>query len=402
MKVNKYRNAALSAFFIACPLVSYADGWPSWQPETAAVPFVFSTESMGLTVGGAGVIKGVGQPQAAVLGAGVVSDKGSWIGYLGASNFQLGRRFLFGLEGYDSEFVGFEYYLGDAAKNDGVQSEAIIASSRESLYRFSARYVLPLGAGTYQGAKAAYWPTRTITGSNPVDSGVTSIEVQPFYQSRNLEENQPAGEATKSVGAKLTLDWDNRDHPRNPTSGSQSQFTLTRGLAEQEQDAWWTWEAEQSAFFDLGNLGNVFDKQVIAVNVYTGDTPSWEDDPYYQPPAFAGLKLGGLYRLRSFQSGRFHDRSALSYTAEYRVMPDWQPLGELPVFNLYDVPWWQWVAFMDVGRVASEYNLRELHQNMKWSAGVAMRFQVEGVVVRSEMAWGSEDSLFRVMINQPF
>lgn len=39
---------------------------------------------------------------------------------------------------------------------------------------------------------------------------------------------------------------------------------------------------------------------------------------------------------------------------------------------------------------------------MKWSAGGAVRFQVEGIVVRTEISWGSEDNLFRVMVNQPF
>ncbi len=145
---------------------------------------------------------------------------------------------------------------------------------------------------------------------------------------------------------------------------------------------------------------------MFAFNVYTADTPSWNNTDaehgYHRPPEYAGVKLGGLYRLRSYQTGRFVGRSAISYSAEYRVMPEWQPLGDWPVFNWYDVPWWQWVAFADVGRVADSYNVSELHSSMKWSAGGAVRFQVEGVVVRTEMAWGNEESIFRVMVNQPF
>lgn len=83
-------------------------------------------------------------------------------------------------------------------------------------------------------------------------------------------------------------------------------------------------------------------------------------------------------------------------------MPQWQPLGEWPIFKYYNVPWWQWVAFVDVGRVADDYNLKTLHTDMKWSAGGALRFQVEGVIVRAEMAWGAEQSSFIVMVNQPF
>lgn len=160
-----------------------------------------------------------------------------------------------------------------------------------------------------------------------------------------------------------------------------------------------------SQYWDIGPLNDFFNKQVLAFSVYTADTPTWNNcsnNQCQRPPEYESVKLGGLFRLRSFTAGRFHGRSAISYTAEYRVMPEWQPLGSWPVFSLYNVPWWQWVAFTDVGRVADEYNLKTLHEDMKWSAGGAIRFQVEGVVVRTEVAWGSEDSIFRVMVNQPF
>ena len=63
--------------------------WPEYEPDTNVVPFAFSTDSMGVSVGVAGLIKGAGQPQAAVIGAGLMSDKGTWISYFGASNYAL-------------------------------------------------------------------------------------------------------------------------------------------------------------------------------------------------------------------------------------------------------------------------------------------------------------------------
>ena len=83
-------------------------------------------------------------------------------------------------------------------------------------------------------------------------------------------------------------------------------------------------------------------------------------------------------------------------------MPEWQPLQSWPIFNWYDVPWWQWVAFVDAGRVADEFSIQELHRDMKYNLGGGIRFQVEGIVVRTEMAFGDEENMFRVMINQPF
>ena len=380
------------------------------------VPFVFSTDSMGHSVGMAGVWKGAGQPQAALLGAGLATDKGTWMTYLGASNYTFSRdsRWLFGAELYAAEFKQFDYYLGEATRNDSAAEDVTVADAAESQYRLSARYILPLGAAQSQGLRAALRPNRPVTGHLPWHSGVTSLEFRPFYQGREfanleLEPGQDVSEAEHVWGLETRIDWDNRNNSRNPTEGSRSQFSVSYDPGSSEHASWWKWELSQSWFWDMGPLGDLIDQQVLALNVYTGDTPSWNsketvggNEVYRRPPAYAGIRLGGLYRLRSFQSGRFVDRSALSYSMEYRILPDWQPLSDWPVFNWYDVPWWQWVAFADVGRVAGEYDFAELHRDMKWSAGGAIRFQVEGIVVRTEMAWGSEESLFRVMINQPF
>nr|WP_240478387.1 BamA/TamA family outer membrane protein [Photobacterium aquae] len=397
---------------------AFADGWPTWEPDSAVVPFIFSTDAMGLSIGMAGVLKGAGQPQAALLGAGLVTDKGTWLGYLGASNYtySLESRWLFGAELYAAEFKQFDYFLGDATGNGSSAEDKVVADASESQYRLSMRYVLPIGAGASRGVSAAFVPGRKLTGHVPWQSGVSTIELRPFYQSREfanlpMGEIAPAGfsEASSVWGLETRFDWDNRNNTRNPTDGSRSQFSVSVDPGGSDRPSWWKWELNQSWFWNAGPLGEVFDQQVIAFNVYTGDTPSWNQtdtvnghEVFRRPPAYAGMRLGGLYRLRSFASGRYADRSALSYSLEYRILPDWQPLKEWPVFEWYDVPWWQWVAFADVGRVAGEYDLAELHRDMKWSAGGAIRFQVEGVVVRTEMAWGSEDSIFRVMINQPF
>lgn len=380
-----------------------ADGWPSWDHETAFVPFFYTSDSMGFTIGVAGLVKGVGQPQAGVLGIGLYSDKGSYITYASGSNYMLGDRWLFGADGYTAKFVEYEYFLGDQGNNESNSGFDTETDGAESKYRFSFRYVLPIGAGESLGSRAALMPVRNINGKNPFDSGVSTVELQPFYSARDLENNYDA--AKETLGVKLKLDWDNRNDSRNPSKGSRTRFDITYSPEYRDDDQWTTLEFENSHYWDIGNLGDLFDKQVMAFSFYTADTPNWSDcnnDECHRPPEYERVKLGGLYRLRSFGSGRYHGRSAIHYSTEYRVMPDWQPLSEWPVFNFYDVPWWQWVGFVDIGRVADEYNLKTLHTDMKWSAGGAIRFQVEGIVVRTEMAWGNEENMFRVMVNQPF
>ena len=180
------------------------------------------------------------------------------------------------------------------------------------------------------------------------------------------------------------------------TLGSETLGTL---------EPWVKLEFQNSHYFDIGPLGNLFDRQVLAFDFYTADTPTWNASyttDRARPPEHEQVRLGGLYRLRSYTGGRYHGRSAIHYSAEYRVLPDWQPLDDIPIINYYDLPWWQWVVFADVGRVAEEYDIKTLHTDMKWSIGGAVRFQVEGIVVRTEISRGEEEGLFRVMINQPF
>lgn len=385
------------------PSVSSDKKDDSWYSDFKVVPFGFISDSIGNSIGAAGLLKGVGQPQAALLGAGFVSDKGSYVTYLGGYNYQLSERWLVDSDAYLAQFKDYNYYLGEATNNDSDFDDYVETDGRESRIQAKFRYVLPLGLGKEEAAKASYSPHRDIQGMTPWDSGVTTLGVAPFYKTRKLDDID-YDEADSTWGAIFSLDWDNRDNTRNTTRGSHTVLNYTYAPDLGNDDSWSTWEFQNSQYFDIGPLGNLFNKQVIAFDFYTAGTPSWNDgsDGEHRPPEYAGVRLGGLYRQRGFSSGRFTGRAAVNYSLEYRVMPDWQPLQNWPVFDWYKVPWWQWVLFTDVGRVADDYDVSELHENMQTSYGGAVRIQVEGVVVRAEMAWGDEESMFRVMVNQPF
>ncbi len=395
---------------------------PKQTPEKAkqdikVIPYFFSSDSLGYTGGLIGLWKGAGQKQAAILGTVLGSSQSSWLGFLSANNYVLlpQSRFLFGAQFYEADFKQADLYLGADAANNSNPLNNINADSREAKHQLSVRYILPLGAGVNNPLFAALAPERKITGFLPWTSGVSSFEVRPFYHSRFLsDESAPLPSSdfanTDTIWAIANqLRWDNRDTSNNPSAGSLSELTLTAAIPTADTPDWWKWELSQSFYFNLGGIGNLVNKQTLAFNFYTADTPSWNQttqingqEVYRRPPEFAAPSLGGLYRLRSYESDRFVGRAALSYGFEYRMIPAWQPLGQLPLFNWYHVPWWQWVAFAEVGRVADSYDLATLHQDMKWSLGGGVRFQIEGVVVRSELATGEEGSAIRIMINQPF
>ncbi|MGY5539558.1 BamA/TamA family outer membrane protein [Vibrio brasiliensis] len=369
----------------------------SAEKDSAFLPFYFSTETLGHTFGVAGVAKGVGQPQAALFGMALYSEKESYVGFVSAFNYALADQLLFSTQMYQAQFNDNPYYLGEQGSNDSQTGQKTITNGFEQNYQFEFKYLLPWGNVKRHGLMGAFQPIREVSFASPIESGVSSVVLTPFYSSRELDIYNQAGKAS---GFKFSFDWDNRDSVRNPTKGSHTSLDITAGADHwQSEDIWTKWEFQNSQYYALGPLGEWFDQQVLAFDFYTADTPSWSR---VKPPEQEQVRLGGLYRLRGYTSGRYHGRSAVHYSAEYRVLPDWQPLDGIPLINYYDLPWWQWVVFAEVGRVADEYDAKTLHSDMKWNLGGAVRFQVEGIVVRAEVAQGADEGTFRVMINQPF
>ncbi|MGR2664762.1 BamA/TamA family outer membrane protein [Vibrio campbellii] len=398
MKKRLFSVLAFSASLFLSPQIV------AKEKDSAFVPFYFSTETLGSTVGLAGVAKGVGQPQAALFGMGLYSEKDSYVGFLSAFNYALSSNLLLSTQMYQARFNDNPYYLGDQGSNSSSTEDKTVTNGDEENYKLEFKYLLPWGNVREHGLLGAFQPVRDVSFASPVDSGVSSIIFTPFYSSRELDiYNDKKEEAT---GFSLTFDWDNRDSVRNTTRGSHTSFDLTTGAESlQSEDLWLKWEFQNSQYYSLGPLGDWFDQQVLAFDFYTADTPTWnkcDGAVCARPPEQEQARLGGLYRLRGYTAGRYHGRSAIHYSAEYRVLPDWQPLDDIPLINYYDLPWWQWVAFAEVGRVADDYDLKTLHEDMKWNVGGAVRFQVEGIVVRAEMAKGADEGTFRVMINQPF
>ena len=172
---------------------------------------------------------------------------------------------------------------------------------------------------------------------------------------------------------------------------------------------WTSLEFEYSKYFDLG-ASKRSRKRVLAANIWTSHVPTWNDSHFddqgnevlHRPPLFAGSSLGGLDRQRGFASDRFHDRSALNYTLEYRVMPHWSPFPNIPLIKKLNIPWWQWVVFMEAGRVADEWDIGEFHKDMKFSFGGGVRISVEGLIIRADLAASKEGGEVQMFIGHAF
>ncbi|MCP4450690.1 MAG: hypothetical protein GY809_04460 [Planctomycetes bacterium] len=149
-------------------------------------------------------------------------------------------------------------------------------------------------------------------------------------------------------------------------------------------------------------------QRVLAFNAWLSDVPTWQlktvDNHImtdHAPPYYEGSTLGGFDRMRAFPDNRFHDRSAAYYSAGYRAIPDWNSLENLSWLPV-NVNWWQWVIYGEVGRVAGNLNLRELHEDMKWDVGAGIRVFSEGSVGRLSVAVSRKDVALLVMFGHPF
>jgi outer membrane protein assembly factor BamA len=110
--------------------------------------------------------------------------------------------------------------------------------------------------------------------------------------------------------------------------------------------------------------------------------------------------LGGTQRLRSYDNGRFYASQALSYGAEYR----WNLTDERTPFNYYFAKGIrtgiQLAAFVERGMVADQFS--GLFKDGRNSYGVGARLVLSGVIIRFDLARGSEGTQSQIFITYPW
>ncbi len=385
------------------------------QPEgrSAAVPFVFTSSSMGLSVGAAASLQGVLQERSQLVAVGAYSENDSYVAFVGAYNLHFGDsgRWFIDLQGFDARFRESDVYVdGNPAFDDpagahGSSAENVVLGEEQlrDLYA-TLRYVLPVGAGKDSPQRRA----RLVAGipvapeQGEQTGAYTSIELEPFYRERTVEGFDGLYLRGKTQGISLKLDHDARDFIPSPSRGYRFEAQLHRDFGGDERSSYTKWEAQYSHYLNLG-ASRWSQQQVLALTAYTSDVPTWDSGAEgHRPPWFAESTHGGWNRLRGYQGVRFHDRSAVFYGAEYRAIPKWQPQGTIPFIERYHFPWWQFAVYGELGRVHDHYDLGELHKEMDWTVGVGVRMWVENVVARVDWGFSEEESQLRVVVNQPF
>lgn len=396
--------------------------------ESLVLPYLFSTESMGLNLGVGGMLSGYYQDQMTIGGT-VLGGEVSKAAGGGVWNYRLPSTERFYLSAYGM----FGYYPKQRAyaggtedfipastplpgSNDSYNTQYLEADGSSNWFDIKLEYALPMGATAEQGQVEYQLKNGLLVSEpsggkawNPLEYGATVLVLRQFnrYQSFEFEE----GEADGTIHAvELGLLYDNTDFSVNPSQGSRQYFSISHDAAWLDSDNEWTFmNLDMSKFFSLGE-SKYAHQRVLALNFWTGYSPSWDieyDDFGGQKvvnnaPYNEGATLGGFYRMRGYDQNRFHDKAAIYGSAEYRYTLKYNPIEDVNWLKFLKIDWFQLVGFVEAGRVGAEYTASELLKDLKYDAGFSLRFLAAGLVVRTDIAVSEEGSNTWVMVDHPF
>jgi hypothetical protein len=431
VKINKQVIQFFVLFFLCSCQTVFAQSIfvgpdKKFEQKKLRVPYAFYNDSFGTAVGYAYAITGYPQKQSMLLGTAIAGTEGSAMGFLMGRDLRVpfSDRLFVDLVAQIGRFKEIKSYSDGnpnfpdepAGSNDSDIDNYIEGDGWDNYFQFRFQYVLPIGHGKDQIVNTYVLDGGLLSSGeaggvswNPLISGKTYVEVKPFYRQQEIDGDFVDYDLNTN-GIEFSVFRDNRDFYVNPSRGSALRLKISRDWGWFDSSAPWTAvSGELDKYFSLGPSQS-FRERVIALDFWTADTPTWNSSHtengirvYHRPPAFAGATLGGIFQMRGYAASRFNDKAAIYYAAEYRMTPKWNPLAEISWLQRYlEIAWWQWVPFVEVGRVAPSWNVDELHSDMKWDLGFGVRVMAKGLVVRIDTAASEEGLQVQMMVSQPF
>jgi len=94
--------------------------------------------------------------------------------------------------------------------------------------------------------------------------------------------------------------------------------------------------------------------------------------------------------------------SAIYYSAEYRIIPKSDLLRKLTYLDFVNLQWWEIATFVEIGRVAPEWDFDELHDSMKSDIGLSFRVMANNDIGRLDLVWSEDDAAAWLMYGHPF
>ncbi|MEH6593460.1 MAG: BamA/TamA family outer membrane protein [Halioglobus sp.] len=396
--------------------------------QTLVLPYAFNSESTDLVFGVGGMRKGFYQDQM-TLGGLVFAGEDSHAAFAGVWDYRLpfSRRTFISASGMYGYYPNHRAYslprqipvpAGKSRPGSNESSDDVFleSSGYSNWLDIKIEYALPMGASKDKGM-VSYDLERGLLVSEPSggevwdprSSGATVVGLRQYNRYQSYETLE--GDYDGVVHAfELGLLYDNTDFSINPSQGSSQYVAYHNDPGWGSEEGKWDFlELEASKYFSLGST-DWARQRIIALNAWTGYSPSWELEPNGQggrrvvdgPPFLEGATLGGFYRMRGYRDSRFHDKASVYATAEYRYTLEYNPIRNVSWLRFLHLDWIQVVGFVEAGRVAPEYKLDTLFDDMKSDVGIGLRALTGGVVVRADVAVSDEGTNFWVMVGHPF
>jgi len=398
-----------------------------FEKKVLKVPYAFYNESYGIAAGFVYGVTGAPQKQSVFIATGVAGTQGSFSLFLLERNIQVPflKRLFVDTDITLSKFGDLRVYTNGnpkfpnerAGSNESDKDNYVEGDGTDNYIRLKLKYLLPIGHG-----RDEIIPTQVLekgllsagavgaTSWNPLESGRTYLEMRLYARDQKVDSGYLDDDEDKTRAIELSVFRDNTDFPLNPSKGSTLRLRFTRDWGGFDSSAPWTvLDGEYSKYFSLGETER-FRQRVIALDCWTAGALTWDDSHredskaiFHRPPTYAGASLGGLFRMRGYPSARFSDKAAIYYAAEYRMIPKWNPFDGIAWVKKYlEIGWWQWVPFIEVGRVAPSWSFKELHSKMKYDIGFGVRAMMKELVLRIDAAVSEEEFGMQMMVGHPF
>ncbi len=401
---------------------------PNMAENRLVLPYAFPSDSMGTTVGVGGFTKGYFQDQLIFAGSvfGSFDDAKGIVGGMWDYLLPFSKRLYFSAFGAVSDFprnraytqvprLSSDFDSTVAGSNGSDKDDYIEDEGSDNWYELKFEYVLPIGSmknehkGRYK-LKNGILQSGATGGEkwNPLETGISVLLLGQAgrYQDYRTDTGTFSGD---SYPWEIGYLYNNTDFATNPSFGSLQYLAYSRSFNEGNTGEWDFLEFEASKFFNLG-ASRLSRQRVVALNFWTGSSLSWNETidengdviVENKPPFLDGARLGGWYRMKGFPNNRFNDRSVIYGAAEYRYTLDWNPVAGVNWLRWLHLDWFQLVPFVEVGRVAPDYDLGELFSDLKFDGGIGLRAMTAGAVVRFDTAFSEEGTNFWVMFQHPF
>jgi len=404
---------------------------PDRVSETLILPYAFSTDSMGLNFGLAGMRRGFYQEQMTLGGTAFGGEVSEGL-MLGLWNLKMpgSQRLFFSTAGFMGYFPDQQAYTSlpgeytpagvpRPGSNDSSNDEFLGADGSSNWWDMKLEYSLPIGATRNKGMVNYELADGLLVSEpsggeewNPLTSGASVLVLRQFnrFQSFEFPEDE-GGELDGTIHAlEFGLLYDNTDFSVNPSKGSRQYFSISHDAAWLDSDHQWTFvELDMSKYFSFGE-SKYAHQRILALDFWTGYSPTWElehdesggsivtgNAPYNE-----GATLGGFYRMRGYDQNRFHDKAAIYGAAEYRYTLKYNPVENVKWLRFLKLDWFQLVGYVEAGRVGAKYTADELLKDVKTDVGFSLRALTAGVVVRADVATSDEGTSVWVMIDHPF